>query len=68
MERLPQVNTPPLHALVEKIIEKKSITSDEERQVKAITGSSRSFDFEDFEAISRLTELICSGEVSVERI
>lgn len=60
------VRNVPLRMLVEKIIEKKSISMDEQRRVNVIAGRIGAFDSSDFEAISRLTELICAGEVSVE--
>ena len=64
MENNENQNRTPLHLLVEKIIEKKEITEDEQREVNS-AALGRSMDREDFEAISKLTELICSGEIQV---
>ena len=56
----------PLRMLVETIIEKKSISAEEQQKVNSLATGTRSFNPEDFEAISKLTELICAGEVQVE--
>ena len=57
--------TKPLRALIERIIEKKEITEEEQKEVNNIATASAKMNLEDFDAISKLTEMICSGEVHV---
>ena len=65
MENTEQMNRSSLRLLVEKIIEKKEMTEDEQREINAAAMSGRSMDNDDFEAISKLTEMICSGQIQV---
>ena len=65
MENNENTNRTPLRALVERIIEKREMTEDEQREVNAVAMSGTLMDQADFEAISKLTEKICSGEIQV---
>lgn len=55
-----------LRSLVETIIEKKSITEEEQKKVNLLAARQSAFDSSDFDAINRLTELICAGKIRVE--
>lgn len=54
-----------LRSLVEKIIEKKEITDEEQRMVNALAVQVPDFSDSDFDAISKLTEMICAGSVRI---
>lgn len=66
MENTNRSTEVPLRNLVEKIIEKKEISAEEQRTVNAMASGVATFNPADFEAISRLTQLICAGQIRVE--
>ncbi len=55
-----------LRSLVETIIEKKSITEEEQKSVNLMAARQAAFDASDFDAINRLTELISAGKIRVD--